>query len=75
MNSDRFPDDVEPRWGVDFWVDDADAIADSATRLGGRIISPPFDTAVGRTALLADPKGAEFSVSRISPQPSLGSKR
>jgi predicted enzyme related to lactoylglutathione lyase len=67
MSSDRFPEDAESHWGVDFWVDDADAIADRATRLGCRIISPPFDTAVGRTALLADPQGAEFSVSRIGP--------
>jgi predicted enzyme related to lactoylglutathione lyase len=67
MSSDRFPEEAEPHWGVDFWVEDADAIANSATRLGGRIISLPFDTAVGRTAVLADPQGAEFSVSRIGP--------
>jgi predicted enzyme related to lactoylglutathione lyase len=66
MSSDR-PEGAQAHWGVDFWVEDADAIADSATRLGGRIISRPLDTAVGRTAVLADPQGAEFSVSRIGP--------
>jgi uncharacterized protein len=51
-------------WGVDFWVDDVDAAAERAAVLGGKVISPPSDSGFGRGALLADPGGAVFSVSR-----------
>jgi predicted enzyme related to lactoylglutathione lyase len=44
----------------------AGATADQAAQLGGRIISPPFETSVGESAILIDPFGAEFS-SRIGP--------
>ena len=33
---------------------------------GGATIAGPFDTPVGRTAVLADPAGAAFSVTRIA---------
>ena len=56
-----------PRWGVGFWVDDVDATAEHAARLGGAVIDPPADAAVGRTAVLQDPQGAPFSVSRVVP--------
>jgi predicted enzyme related to lactoylglutathione lyase len=49
-------------WSVDFWVDSADATAERAARLGGRILVPPHDTPGFRTAVLADPAGAAFSV-------------
>jgi uncharacterized protein len=52
-------------WTPDFWVPDADAAAARAGELGGRVLSPPADTGVGRTALLADPAGALFSVSKV----------
>ena len=32
---------------------------------GGRAIEPPTDNPVGRTALLADPSGAVFTVSKV----------
>jgi predicted enzyme related to lactoylglutathione lyase len=67
MTSDRFPDEAGSRWEVDFWVKDADAIAGRAAELGGTVVTAPFDTSVGRSAVLADPQGAEFSVSRIGP--------
>lgn len=67
MSGDQFPDDVPPHWSVDFWVDDADAAADTAAKLGGRVVAPPFDTPVGRTAVLADPHGATLSVSKVGP--------
>ena len=57
--------DAPPRWSVDLWVDDADATADRATRLGGAVLEPPSDSAVSRSAVLADPLGAPFSVSEI----------
>ena len=56
-----------PRWSVGFWVDDVDAAAERAAELGGAVISPPADDVVGRTAILADPQGAPFAVSRVVP--------
>jgi uncharacterized protein len=59
------PAEVPPHWSVDFWVDDPDATAAKAAELAGEAIVPPFDTPVGRTAVLADPQGASFSVSKV----------
>jgi uncharacterized protein len=58
--------DASPNWSVDLWVDDVDAIAARAEELGGRVVAPGFDTPVGRTAVLSDPEGATFSVSRVT---------
>jgi uncharacterized protein len=55
-----------PEWSVNFWVGDVEAAAARADELGGRVIAPPFDDGVGTTAVLADPQGAVFSVSRVS---------
>jgi predicted enzyme related to lactoylglutathione lyase len=54
-------------WTPDFWVSDADAAAARAGELGGQVVMRPFDTPVGRTAVLADPAGAMFSVSKVGP--------
>jgi uncharacterized protein len=51
-------------WNVNFWIDDVDAGAERAVALGGSVVSPPADDPVGRGAVLADPAGAGFSVSR-----------
>jgi predicted enzyme related to lactoylglutathione lyase len=67
MSGDRSPEDVQAHWSVDFWVDDVDAAADKAAELGGEVMVSPFATSVGRTAVLADPQGAVFSVSRVGP--------
>jgi uncharacterized protein len=61
------PADGPPRWDVDFWVEDADATAARAAELGGAAIVPPFDMPIGRRAVLADPQGATFSISRVVP--------
>ncbi|HEY3187840.1 MAG TPA: VOC family protein [Solirubrobacteraceae bacterium] len=58
-------DGVSPQWTVDFWVDDADGVADAITKLGGQVIVPPFDTPVSRTAVLADPQGVAFSATTV----------
>jgi uncharacterized protein len=65
---DQFPEGVPPHWGVDFWVDDVDAAADATARLGGKVIVPPYDIpeAELRQAMLADPQGASFSVSKVT---------
>ena len=60
-------DEAGAHWSVDFWVSDTDAAAARAAELGGRVIVPPLDTSVGKTAELADPQGARFSVSTIDP--------
>ncbi len=51
------------QWTVNFWVDDADVTAARAPDLGGRVLAGPFDTAISRDAVIADPAGAVFSVS------------
>jgi predicted enzyme related to lactoylglutathione lyase len=50
-------------WVVNFWVDDVDATAAAAPGLGGTVVAGPFDTAISRDAVIADPAGAVFSVS------------
>jgi uncharacterized protein len=59
-------DDVSPHWGVDFWIgENTDAVAAKAVRLGGAVIVPPHDAPGFRSAVLADPQGAAFSVSKL----------
>src|SRR5918997_2983109 len=67
ISGDRSPEDLPAHWSVDFWVDDVDAAADKAAKLGGRVVASPFAPSVGRTAVLADPQGAVFSVSKVGP--------
>ena len=55
-----------PHWSVDFWVDNADATAEHAVRLGGKVIVPPHDAPGFRNAFLADPQGPAFSVSQLT---------
>jgi predicted enzyme related to lactoylglutathione lyase len=47
---------------VDFWVDDADATAARAREAGGSVVVEPFEMPMGKSAVLADPAGAVFSV-------------
>ncbi|MFC8831288.1 VOC family protein [Streptomyces sp. NPDC057137] len=51
-------------WMTYFEVDDTDAAARLITELGGHVIEPPWETAAGRVATVADPEGAVFSVVR-----------
>lgn len=55
---------IPPHWNVNFRVDDADAIATRAAQLGGSVMMPPADGGGFRSAVLADPQGAVFSVSQ-----------
>jgi predicted enzyme related to lactoylglutathione lyase len=55
--------DVPNHWHVYFAVADADATAVQTGAQGGQIAVEPFDIpSVGRSAVLADPQGALFSV-------------
>jgi predicted enzyme related to lactoylglutathione lyase len=55
------------RWTVTFAVEDTDAIAARAAELGGAVLTAPYDAGPARVAVLRDPQGAEFSVSRFTP--------
>jgi uncharacterized protein len=57
--------DVPPHWGVTFAVDDADAIAEKAAELGGKVLAPPFDAPWVRMTVIADPQGAAFTASKF----------
>jgi uncharacterized protein len=59
------PEDAPPHWSVDFWVDDADAAAERAAELGGKALMAPYDVPGFRQAVLADPRGATFTVSQL----------
>jgi uncharacterized protein len=59
--------DSPPRWSITFAVDDADAVADRAAKLGGRVLMPPFDAPWVRMAVLSDPQGAVFTASKYMP--------
>jgi predicted enzyme related to lactoylglutathione lyase len=60
--------DVPPHWSVTFAVDDADATAQKATELGGKVVVPPFDAPWVRTTVLTDPQGAPFIASKFVPE-------
>ncbi len=50
-------------WLAYVTVEDVDATAANATKLGGKVVMPPFDVpTVGRIAVLTDPQGAAIGV-------------
>lgn len=51
-------------WTVDFWVADVDATVAMAEQLRGEVVRTVSDSPAGRSALLADPVGAVFSVTQ-----------
>ncbi len=57
--------DVPAHWSVTFAVDDADAVANRATELGGKVVVPPFDAPWVRMTVLTDPQGATFIASKF----------
>ena len=64
---ERLPaDGGRPHWQIDFWVDDVDATIATAEELGGRVVAGPYDSEIARHAVIADPAGAVFSVTRIT---------
>jgi len=68
IDESKHPDAALPHWSVTFAVDDADAIAAEAERLGGKVIVPPFDVEPVRMTVLADPQGAVFTASKFQPR-------
>jgi uncharacterized protein len=60
--------DTPAHWSVTFGVDDADATAERATELGGKVVVPPLDAPWVRTTILSDPQGATFIASKFVPE-------
>ncbi len=58
----------DAHWDVTFAVDDADASAERADRLGGEVVTAPVDAPWVRTAVLRDPDGAAFTISQFVPE-------
>ncbi|MGH2500364.1 MAG: VOC family protein [Candidatus Limnocylindria bacterium] len=54
------------RWSVDFWVDDIDRVVTTVAERGGSIVAEPYDVPPLRQAVVADPNGVPFSVSRVT---------
>ena len=59
---------VPANWSVTFAVDDADAIAEQATHLGGQVVLPPVDAPWVRMTVITDPQGATFIASKFVPE-------
>ena len=57
--------DMPSHWNIYFHVDAVDAVTVTVQQLRGKMLVPPFDTPVGRIAVLADDQGAAFSVIRL----------
>lgn len=57
--------DEQPHWHVTFAVNDADAAAAEATRLGGNVLVPPLDAPYVRLTVLMDPEGTQFTASQF----------
>jgi predicted enzyme related to lactoylglutathione lyase len=59
---------VPAQWSITFAVDDADAIAQRASELGGQVVVPPFDAPWVRMTVITDPQGATFTASQFVPE-------
>jgi uncharacterized protein len=57
-----------PHWTVTFSVEDTDAAAARAVELGGSVLVAPFDAPWVRTAVIADPAGGTFNVTKFVPE-------
>ena len=60
--------ETSPHWNVTFAVDDADAVAATASELGGVVVAGPADAPWTRTAVIMDPQGATFIASQFVPE-------
>lgn len=58
----RLPDEIPAHWLTYFVVEDAEAAVGTVNEKGGSLVSGPFDTPVGRAAVVQDPHGATFAV-------------
>ncbi|MEM9746094.1 MAG: VOC family protein [Actinomycetota bacterium] len=58
--------DLPSHWMVYLAVADTDATVAKVIELGGAVSVPPFDTPIGRTAVVNDPDGNAFSVINLA---------
>ena len=59
MRPEQRQQGIPPHWNSYVAVESADAAADRASQLGGRVLAPPFDVfEAGRATVLQDPCGA-----------------
>jgi uncharacterized protein len=61
-------EDMPAHWTVTFATDNADATAEKASALGGKLLAPPFDAPWVRMTIIADPQGATFIASQFAPE-------
>ena len=61
-------EDMPAHWTVTFATDNADATAEKAVALGGKLLAPPFDAPWVRMTIIADPQGATFIASQFAPE-------
>jgi predicted enzyme related to lactoylglutathione lyase len=54
-------------WSVTFAVDDVEAAATKAAKLGGHVVAGPLDAPWTRLAVIKDPQGAAFVASQFVP--------
>jgi hypothetical protein len=60
--------DTPAHWSVTFATDDADATAEKAAELGGKVVVAPVDAPWVRMTVIADPQGAMFTASKFVPE-------
>ena len=62
-----FPATAPANWRPDFWIADVDRAAATAAERGGGVVEPPADVpgAPFKSAVVADPYGAAFSLSQL----------
>jgi uncharacterized protein len=53
---------------VTFGVADADAAAETATKLGGEVVAGPVDAPWSRLTVIKDPQGAIFTANQFVPE-------
>jgi predicted enzyme related to lactoylglutathione lyase len=68
---DDAPPGVPPHWSIDFWVDDLERTLETAVERGGAVVAPPYEIPGTplRQAVLTDPQGASFSVTKVTVGP------
>ncbi len=59
-------DGIPPHWHIYFAVDDCEAAVEAAKAAGGSVVTAPFDTPVGKMAVLGSTEGTTFSVMQMA---------
>ncbi|HET9895309.1 MAG TPA: VOC family protein [Streptosporangiaceae bacterium] len=60
------PAETPAHWRTYFAVSDTDEAVEVATKLGGQIVAPAWDTPYGRMAILSDDQGAVFAIMSVA---------